>query len=87
MNDSSSNTEWGIVVWSGSTGTVLAQNDADRNGFDGISVNNSLTELAKNHADFNGDLGIEAVAGVTDLGGNTAKQNGNPLECSAAIAC
>jgi parallel beta-helix repeat protein len=71
----------GIVVSSGSTGTLLRANLAISNDEDGVDVRSAGTRLRDNTANDNGDFGIDAVQGVSDLGGNTASGNGNPLQC------
>jgi parallel beta-helix repeat protein len=71
----------GIVVSSGSTGTLLRRNLAISNDGDGIDVRSAGTRLRDNTANDNGDFGIDAVQGVMDRGGNTASGNGNPLQC------
>jgi parallel beta-helix repeat protein len=71
----------GIVVSSGSTGTILRGNLAISNDEDGIDVRSAGTRLRDNTANDNGDLGIDAVQGVMDRGGNAASGNGNPLQC------
>ena len=62
-------------------GHMVSDNVAQRNGDDGIDVENPLTTIAGNGVYTNVDLGIEAVAGVADGGANRAFGNGNPLQC------
>ena len=71
----------GIFVGTGASGTFLRDNLAQRNGGDGIEVQDTTARLRGNGAFGNGDFGIDAAAGVTDLGGNSAFGNGNPLQC------
>jgi parallel beta-helix repeat protein len=65
----------------GSAYFELTENQASRNGDDGIDVENADATLTANTANRNSDLGIEAVPGVKDGGGNRAFGNGNPLQC------
>jgi hypothetical protein len=67
--------------------TGLFENTADKNGDDGIDVENPEIRLKGNRANKNVDLGIEAVDGVDDAGGNTASGNGNPAQCSPSVVC
>jgi parallel beta-helix repeat protein len=71
----------GIVVAPGAAGTLLLRNRADRNGDDGIHVEDPSTTLTGNVANLNSDLGIEAVEGVVDGGDNQAVGNGNSAQC------
>ncbi len=81
-----SNVVDGIHTFVGSTGNLLAKNQSNRNGDDGIDVADSGNTITKNHADKNGDLGIFAAAGNIDGGGNTAHHNGNPAQC-VGVSC
>jgi parallel beta-helix repeat protein len=76
----------GILVAATNADTLVKGNIADRNGDDGIDVEDSRTTVSHNTANGNGDLGIEAVPGVTDGGGNRARGNGNPAQCTY-VAC
>ena len=71
----------GIVIGQRSTGNVIERNVAERNGDDGIDVDDPVTTLSRNWSGWNLDFGIEAVPGVTDGGGNHARRNGNPAQC------
>jgi hypothetical protein len=85
-NLASSNTGDGILI-TVDTGAPLVQgNVTNRNGDDGIQVNEPGTTLTGNSANYNADLGIGAVAGVVDGGGNTATGNGDPAQC-VNVAC
>ena len=81
-NTTTANIGDGILVDSGSPGTVLDRNVANGNTDDGIDVDEPQTTLRANQANDNGDLGIEAVAGVIDGGGNTASGNGDHRQCT-----
>jgi parallel beta-helix repeat protein len=81
-----SNTTFGSQVGGGSTGNLLLKNRSDRNGVDGIRVDNPGNTITKNRANRNGKLGIFAAAGNVDGGGNKARHNGNPLQCSG-VSC
>jgi parallel beta-helix repeat protein len=72
----------GILVQSTATDNLLVRNTTERNGDDGIDVENATTTLTKNKANRNHDLGIEGIPGMTDGGGNKAIGNGNPLQCT-----
>jgi hypothetical protein len=65
---------------------ILEGNSIDRNGDDGIDVENPATTVTRNHAWRNGDLGIEALSGTLGSA-NWAKHNGNPLQCVPAFLC
>jgi parallel beta-helix repeat protein len=66
--------------------STLKGNSADRNGHDGIEVENPHSSVKGNHTWWNGNLGIEAVSGT--LGGdNWAKHNGNPAQCIPTTLC
>ena len=58
----------------------------DRNGDDGIHLDDAGNTLTKNHADRNVDLGIFAVPGNIDGGGNKAKHKGTPRSAWASPA-
>jgi parallel beta-helix repeat protein len=76
----------GFKVNVNSAGNVLERNDANRNGDDGIDVDDPAATLTRNSANNNEDHGIEAVAGDTDGGGNKASGNGAALQC-VNISC
>jgi parallel beta-helix repeat protein len=76
----------GIHTFAGSTGNLLLNNSAHRNGDDGIDVADAGNTIRRNHANRNTDFGIVAVAGNVDGGGNTAHHNGNAAQCSG-VAC
>ncbi len=80
-----SNTLDGIHTGAGSSGDLLIKNHSNKNGHDGIHVDNAGNTLTKNHADKNVNLGIFAVAGNIDGGGNKAHKNGNPLQCVGVV--
>ena len=80
-----SNTLDGIHTGAGSSGDLLIKNHSNKNGHDGIHVDNAGNTLTKNHADKNVNLGIFAVAGNVDGGKNTAHKNGNPLQCVGVV--
>ena len=80
-----SSTHDGIHTFTGSTGNLLRDNHADKNGLNGIEVADSGNTIAKNHADRNVNLGILAAAGNTDGGGNKANHNGNALQCVGVV--
>lgn len=69
------------------TGTVVSENVARRNRFDGIRVTVPGTLVRANLADRNGQWGIFAVDGVIDGGGNRASRNGVSAQCTPNIAC
>src|SRR6266480_559030 len=75
-----SNTLDGIHTGAGSSGDLLIKNHSNKNGHDGIHVDNAGNTLTKNHADKNVNLGVFAVAGNFDGGGNKAHKNGNSLQ-------
>ena len=85
-NKVNSNTLDGIHTFTGSSGDLLAKNQTNKNGADGIDVGDAGNKLTKNHSDKNVNLGIFAFAGNVDGGKNTAHGNGNPLEC-VGVAC
>jgi len=71
---------------------ALTNNALDRNGDDGVEVEEPVSELGPvtltgNHVWFNGDLGIEASRPDTLGGGNWAKHNGNSLQCVPGSLC
>ncbi len=76
----------GIHLFVGSTGNLLVNNAAHRNGADGIDVEDSGNTIRRNHANRNANLGIFAAAGNIDGGGNTAHHNGNAAQC-AGVTC
>ena len=80
-----SNTLDGIHTGAGSSGDLLIKNHSNKNGHDGIHVDNAGNTLTKNHADRNLNLGIFAVAGSVDAGGNKAHKNGNSLQCVGVV--
>jgi parallel beta-helix repeat protein len=80
-----SNTLDGIHTGAGSSGDLLIKNHSNKNGHDGIHVDNAGNTLTKNHADKNVNLGIFAVAGNIDGGGNKAYKNGNLLQCVGVV--
>ena len=67
-------------------GARIEDNQANRNGDDGIDVRRPGTLLRANTANRNGDLGISAVTGVIDGGANHAAGNGNPAQCTG-VTC
>ena len=85
-NRASANFQNGVYVWSNTSGTQVVGNVADRNGADGIRIDNAAAAVTANTADANADYGIQAVAGVADGGGNRARRNGNPAQC-VNVAC
>lgn len=80
-----SNTLDGIHTGAGSSGDLLIKNHSNKNGHDGIHVDNAGNTLTKNHADRNLNLGIFAVAGNVDGSGNKAHKNGNSLQCVGVV--
>jgi parallel beta-helix repeat protein len=76
----------GIHLVSSSTGNLLVKNNPNRNGDDGIDVEDSGNRITRNHANRNHDLGIVAAAGNIDGGGNTAHHNGNAAQC-VGVTC
>ena len=68
-----------------SSGDLLIKNHSNKNGRDGVHVDNAGNTLTKNHADKNVNLGIFAVAGNVDGGGNKAHKNGNSLQCVGVV--
>jgi parallel beta-helix repeat protein len=80
-----SNTLDGIHTGAGSSGDLLLKNHSNKNGHDGIHVDNAGNTITKNHADKNVNLGIFALAGNVDGGKNTAHRNGNPLRCVGVV--
>ena len=71
---------------SGEGPPLLIGNTTDRNGDNGIDVENPDTTVTGNHAWWNGNLGIEAVFGTLGSG-NWAKHNGNPAQCVPGSLC
>lgn len=80
-----SNTLDGIHTGAGSSGDLLIKNHSNRNGHDGIHVDNAGNTITKNHADKNVNLGIFVFAGNVDGGKNTAHKNGNSLQCVGVV--
>lgn len=76
----------GIHLFTGSTGNLLVNNSAHRNGADGIDVEDSGNTIKRNHANRNVNLGIFAAAGNIDGHGNTAHHNGNAAQC-VGVSC
>jgi nitrous oxidase accessory protein NosD len=71
----------------GVTRALVGHNRADRNGDDGIDVEDGEhSVIVGNRTFFNTDLGIEAGPRTTDGGGNKAKHNGNPVQC-VGVSC
>ncbi len=94
-NELNENGDVGLRIFSGTAGTIVEKNEANKNGFalgntfnlrDGIRASGAGVTLTKNKADDNADLGIEATGGVVDGGGNKAEDNGNLLQCTG-VAC
>ena len=86
-NTVSSNGADGIAVMAASfVGSHINENDARRNGDDGIDIAYPGVNVNGNRVWFNSDLGIEAVPGTLG-GGNWAKHNGNPAQCVPSYLC
>lgn len=78
----------GLSVYDGAADTVIKNNVANGNLFNGIDVESgagSGTEVGGNLALNNGQWGIRAVVAVTDLGGNRAAGNGQAAQCSGVV--
>jgi hypothetical protein len=76
----------GVHVGDETREAEISGNRIDRNGDDGIDVENPDATVTGNHTWWNGDLGIEAVP-TTLGGGNWAKHNGNSRQCVPRSLC